>query len=175
MSVAPVGEHAGLALADWRSGHLRLMPLPGLDPLRADQAYAANLEEPATINSSSLAITSRVASLTDNGIVLLQQRHIHNHCRAEIPLSLLYDVSAPVLEELELQETWNLKLVKPVVDDRGELETLLEAEAELFDALMSSTPGENGSLRDMLKKPASRAEVRRTVNQHIDERSAQNG
>jgi hypothetical protein len=170
--VALVSERASIPLGEWATGHLRLMPLPGLNPERPEQSYAANLEEPTTIESSSLMIERRVASLTDNGIALLQQRHIHNHCRAEIPLALLYDVSAAVLEELELQETWNLQLVKPAVEAGGDLDCLLEQEAECFDALLSSAPAEGLSLRDMLKTPAKRAEVRRTVNQHIDARAA---
>lgn len=169
VTVAPVSEHPHIPLPQWASGHLRLMPLPEL--LEDGRAYAANLEEPATIASSRLALDNRVASLSDNGIVLLQQRYIHNHSRASIPLGTLYDASAAVLEELELQEGWNLALVHPAVQDGGDLAALLEQEADAFDQLMLSTLEDGGpNLRELLKTPRARASVRRAANRAIAER-----
>jgi hypothetical protein len=94
-----------------------------------------------------------------NGLALweshqLQQRYIHNHSRASIPLSVLYEVSAAVLEELELQESWNLALVRPAVDAGGDLAVILEQEAEAFDELLSCVVEEHRSLRDLLLQPS---------------------
>jgi hypothetical protein len=168
--IAPVSEHQNIPLADWSTGHFRFMPLPALEPERPNQAYAAKLEEPTTIDSHSLPLDDRLASLSDRGIVLLQQRYIHNHSRASIPLGLLHEVSAAVLEELELQESWNLALVAPLVEDGGDFQTLLEQEAEVFDQLLLTTPKDARSLRVLLQTPSERAYVRRVVNGAIAER-----
>lgn len=138
--IAPVSEHQNIPLVEWSTGHFRFMPLPALEPERPDQACAAKLEEPTTIDSQSLPLEDRLASLSDRGIVLLQQRYIHNHSRASIPLGLLHEVSAAVLEELELQESWNLAHVAPLVEDGGDLPTLLEQEAEYSTSFCSLRP-----------------------------------
>lgn len=169
VTVAPVHEHQLIGLGEWSHGHLRVMPLPAL--LEGVAAHAAKLEEPATIAAERLILKRRVASLSNQGIVLLQQRYIHNHSRASIPLSVLYEVSAAVLEELELQESWNLALVRPAVDAGGELAVLLEQEAEAFDELLSGVVEEHRSLRDLLLRPSERALVRRAVSTAIAERT----
>ncbi len=169
ITVVPVCEYQSVPLADWGTGQYRVMPLPLLDP-HEERSRAAKLEEPATISSELLVLDSRIAMLSDQGIVLLQQRYIHNHSRAVIPLERLHEVSAAVLQELELQESWNLELVKPAVERGEDLAALLEAEARAFDELMLSAPDGAPSLRDRLKNPAARASVRRTVNVSIDER-----
>lgn len=170
VTIAPVSEHRAIALTDWASGHLRVMPLPAL---REDgQAYAANLEEPATVDSARLVLEQRIASLSDQGIVLLQQRYIHNHSRAAIPLEVLYKASAHVLEELELHESWNIALVRPAVQGGGELGAVLEEQAEAFDQLMLTKASDDRNLRGLLKSASERGHVRRIVNRAIAERRA---
>jgi hypothetical protein len=171
VTVVPVLEHSSVALEDWRTGQFRVMPLPHLEP-DGDRARAAKLEEPMTISSELLELECRSAILSDGGIVLLQQRYIHNHSRAVIPLEHLHAASAAVLDEVELQESWNVALVKPAVDAGGDLTTLLEQEASAFDDLMRSSPEDGPSLRERLKRPAARASVRRAVHAAIAERSA---
>jgi hypothetical protein len=167
VTVVPVSEHQAIELAQWTDGHLRVMPLPDL---REDgRPHAANLEEPATIASGSLAPEERIASLSHEGITLLQQRYIHNHSRLSVPLAMLYEVSAAVLEELELQESWNLALVAPAVEGGSDLAACLEQEAAAFDELLSAS-ADGPSLRELLKTPRARAEVRRTINAAIAER-----
>jgi hypothetical protein len=170
VTVAPVSDHQNIPLAEWSTGHLRLMPLPVLDLEQPGQAHAAKLEEPMTIASSNLALEDRLATLSNRGIVLLEQRYIHNHSRASIPLELLYEVSAAVLEELELQESWNLALVRPGVEGGGDLTALLEQEAEAFDQVMLSAHEDTRSLRELLQTSSERASVRRIVSRAIAER-----
>ncbi len=168
VTLVPVNEHRAIALEEWAGGHLRVMPLPAL---REDgQAYAANLEEPASVDSALLAFEQRIASLSDQGILLLQQRYIHNHSRAAIPLELLYEASAHVLEELELHESWNIALARPAVEGGSELGEVLEEQAEEFDQLMLTKAADDRDLRELLKSVSERAHVRRIVNQAIAER-----
>lgn len=171
VTVVPVDEHPSVTFEQWRTGQFRVLPLPQLD-LDGDRTHAAKLEEPTTISSELLELEQRSAILSEGGIVLLQQRYIHNHSRAVIPLEHLHAVSAAVLEEVELQESWNLALVRPAVEAGGDLAALLEQEASAFDELMRSAPDDGPSLRERLKPPAARASVRRAVHAVIAERSA---
>jgi hypothetical protein len=149
------------------------MPLPALGVDLEAQAHAAMFEEPATVSSELLDSSRRVALLTDRGVMLLQQRYIHNHCRLVAPLSALQEVSAPVLEEIELQESWNLALAAPQLQAGADPGTVLEQEADAFDSLLQSVPtGYTSSLRDLLKDPTARATVRRAVENAIAGRRA---
>lgn len=87
----------------------------------------------------------------------------------DIPPRMLLEASAAVLEELELQENWNLAFVAPDVEEGSNALELLEAEALLFDDLLSAGE-QNATLRDRLQVPEARAEVRRAVNEAIRER-----
>ncbi len=173
ITVVPVTPFRRVPLGEWQSQHYRTMPLPdlGVDPDAA--AHAAMLEEPATISSDLLDPARRVAPLTDKGIMLLQQRYIHNHSRFVAPLPVLQEVSAAVLEEVELQESWNLALAAPQIQAGADPSIVLEQQADEFDALMRSLPsGYGSSLRDLLQDPSARATVRRLVEEAIAQRGS---
>lgn len=174
VTVIPVVTYDRVPLANWPSQHLRVYPLPELDPARPDQDYAARFDEFGTVSADELQLDRRAAMLSQRGVLLLQQRFIHSHSRAEIPLNVLLEASAAVFEELELQENWNLTFVAPQVEVGGSLPELLVTEAEAFDQIML-TPSKGSTLRGRLQLPAARAEVRRAVNQAIRERSTQEG
>ncbi len=173
VTLVPVISYQSVALDAWSSGHYRCLPLPELLPDAPDDGYAAMLDEPVTVSSHRLDPIARVALLTDTGITLLQQRSIHNLSRFAPPLSALREVSAAVLEELELQETWNLALAAPSIEAGSDLAGVLESEAENFDAVMMRVPdGYDCSYRALLKEPSSRSMVRRAVTAEIDARKA---
>ena len=56
----------------WRTGHFKLMPLPGL----MGAHYSARFEEMGLVESAALPTTERVACMTPYGVNLLQQRFI---------------------------------------------------------------------------------------------------
>jgi hypothetical protein len=170
VTVIPIVAYDRLPLENWSTSHLRVFPLPALDPSQPDRAYAARFDEFGTVPTDALNLDRRVAMLSQRGVLLLQQRFIHSVSRVEIPLSILLEASAAVFEELELQENWNLTFVAPQVDSGEEASELLAIEAEAFDQVMRSGP-EDATLRERLQVPQARAEVRRAVNQTIRERT----
>lgn len=171
VTVVPVVEYQRVPFEQWSTQHLRVFPLPALDPTRPEQGHAARFDEFGTVETQALRLENRAAMLSQQGILLLQQRFIHSHSRAEIPLSHLLEASAAVFEETELQESWNLAFVRPQVEDGNILEEVLAREAHAFDEVML-TESQGVSLRDHLQTPAARAEVRRAVNGAIRERSS---
>ena len=172
VTVIPVAEHQSVPLDRWATHHLRVFPLPGLDPGQPENHYAARFDEFGTVPSEALRLDRRAAILSQRGLLLLQQRFFHSLSRAEIPLGMLLDASAAVLEELELQENWNLAFVAPSVEEGNNPLELLEEEAHTFDALLN-TVEQDATLRERLQVPEARAEVRRAVNQAIRERRAE--
>ncbi len=172
VTVIPVAEHPGVALGRWATQHLRVFPLPALDSDQPDRHYAARFDEFGTVPTETLQLDKRTAILSQRGMLLLQQRFIHSLSRAEIPLSMLLKASAAVLEELELQENWNLAFVAPEAQDGSDLLERLEAEAHAFDDLLSAAE-QDATLRDRLQVPEARAEVRRAVNEAIRERQTE--
>lgn len=165
VTVIPVVEHPGVSLDRWATHHLRVFPLPTLDAEQPDRHYAARFDEFGTVPTDALQLNRRVAILSQRGMLLLQQRFFRSLSRAEIPLSMLLEASAAVLEELELQENWNLAFVAPEVEE-GNLLERLEDEAHAFDDLLSAGE-QDATLRDRLQVPEARAEVRRAVNEAI--------
>lgn len=173
-TVIPVVAYERVPFESWPTSHLRVFPLPALDPSQPDRAHAARFDEFGTVPTDALDLDRRVAMLSQRGVLLLQQRFIHSVSRAEIPLSILLEASAAVFEELELQENWNLTFVAPRAESRQQAGELLATESQAFDEVMLSGP-DGANLRERLQVPAARAEVRRAVNQAIRERIVREG
>ncbi len=104
--VGRVGTTTPLALEAWATGHIRVMPLPELDPNAPQQSYAASFENVSSAASTDLVGKQRIACLSDHGIALLEQRYVFYLTRFVVPSEQLHMVCAPVLAECELQEEW---------------------------------------------------------------------
>ncbi len=171
VTVAPVSDHQNIPLAEWSTGHLRLMPLPVLDPEQPGQAHAAKLEEPTTnrlqqpcaggSTGNSVQPWNRAA-----GAALHPQPQSREYS-ARVALRSLG--GGPRGARIG-QESWNLALVRPGVEGGGDLTALLEQEAEAFDQVMLSAHEDTRSLRELLQTSSERASVRRIVSRAIAER-----
>jgi hypothetical protein len=166
ITVVPVLPAPEVPFDRWPTANYRQMPLPNLTA--PGTHYAAMLEEPTTVSSALLDPRARLALLTERGIMLFQQRKVHNDTRVAIEPSTLHEACAAVLAEVEMHESWNLALVSPQVDEGADLAATLDTEAASFDVVMSGVQ-EDGvtTLRDLLRDPASRASVRRDIGQAI--------
>lgn len=101
VQVAPIRSYS--KVNDW-NGHIRVMPLPDL---REDgKTYAATFVDKSAVPASSLTLDKRIASLSHQGIYVLQQRIVVDETRLEVELGALRAQSAPILAEAEMQETW---------------------------------------------------------------------
>jgi hypothetical protein len=168
----PVSEGNAIPVPGWR-GNFRVMPLP---ELRSDERhYRARLTEFGMVPAEELDLDRRLCALTEEGVMLLQQRFFHNQSRVKVELPTIYEEEAPLFTEIELWTQWNEELVEPRVAEGAERETLLDEEGYSFDQVMGSEYGGGKDLRGALKEEHLRAEVRRRVLAAIDERAATAG
>lgn len=168
-----VRPHQKVAAGQWANGFLRVMPLPGLVP-GSDAFYAAYLNEIGTVKSEELDLANRRASLSDLGVLLLQQRFIANLARVSVKRSTLEAESAHVFAEAELLEEWLTELAKRRSEAGEDLHAALADESRCFDEFLSSTDREP-PLRVQLLDSATRASVRRAVRAEIDARRSGSG
>ncbi len=102
--VSPVNSTTRLGDSAWLS-RKKAMPLPSL--LGAGKGdFLTDLTERISVRSSSLDLSHRVAALSDDGILLLQQRLIMCDTRLAAKLSALHEENRSVFAETELQEEW---------------------------------------------------------------------
>jgi hypothetical protein len=141
VTVAPVERHPHVEGDGW-DGNLRVMPLADL---MDGNHYAAKLLDVTAAPSDLLLIDRRIATLSDRGIYVLQQRLIKHYTRLDVDMPALAREAAPVLWEMHQQRDW----VETVLDDEADWTSdNLQVEESAFDAWLRE--GEP-SRRDCLK------------------------
>lgn len=163
--MARVEPSAAVPLERWAEGHFGEMPLPALfsDP----RHFRAVFDNVGRVQSVDLQPDGRIACLDRRGILLLQQRHVFSLTRAAIELSVLHDVSRPVLDEADLLEEWLTAFVD--THDNHVDETSRAREETAFDDFMRAAVT-GGTRRLMLQDAASRSAVHRQVREQIERR-----
>lgn len=160
----PVTAYENVDLEKWGDSHFRVYPLP---ELRGGQNCAVRFDEVGMIPASELRRERRVATLSDRGILLFQQRQVFADTRAAISIETLGMASAAVLAEAELLEEWNEHLLAD--SERDDSEAALQLQAVEFDNYLGATM-ENSTLREMLRDEHSRSAVRKAVRAEIRRR-----
>jgi hypothetical protein len=161
ITVAPVERHAAVTGRGW-DGNLRVMPLPDL----ADGTqFATKFVDITAASADQLTRPRRIATLSHQGIYVLQQRVVKHYTRVEMPLELLRRESAAVLTESVLQWEW----IEDVLTE-AELadESAIEAEAKVFDAWLGQG---DPSRRELLRNDVHHADVRRQARRAAQDRS----
>ena len=115
ITVAPVEKYKRIKGDEW-NGNLRIMPLAELVD---GKHYGAKFVDVTAAPSGLLTIESRIASLTDRGIYVLQQRLVKHYTRLDVDIPALTREAAPVLWELHQQRDW----VETVLDDEADWTT----------------------------------------------------
>ncbi|MEV4040865.1 hypothetical protein [Streptomyces umbrinus] len=92
------------------------MPLPELRGPDSD-SYKADFLEFTSVASIDLPLTSRVAALSNEGVLILQQRLVYTTTRLLVRLEKFHEQMAPIFTELELQEDW----VEEALEAAGDL------------------------------------------------------
>jgi len=162
ITVAPVGPHARVQGQGGWDGNLRIMPLPDL----ADgQHHATKFVDVTAAPAALLTRAYRIATLTHQGIYVLQQRLIKHYTRLEVPLELLRRESAPVLAEAVQQWDW----IEEILSE-GELtdESVIAAEAKVFDDWLSE--GEP-SRRELLRQEIHHTDIRKQAQRAARDRA----
>jgi hypothetical protein len=163
ITVAPVERHSRVNGNGW-NGNLKVMPLAEL--MDGDH-YAAIFVDFAAAPSEHLNIDARIATLSDQGIYVLQQRIIKHLTRFEVDLASLAEETAPVLWEMHQQRDW----LETVYDDESDWTTTnLIAEDAAFDAwLREGNPSRRTKLKDDHTHTDLRREARKAALARRDE------
>ena len=129
ITVAPVEAHQKIKGNGWNSNY-RLMPLAELvDGVH----FATKFVDVTACPAELLTRSRRIATLSNQGIYVLQQRLIMHYARTEMGLEVLRSQSAPILTEAELLWDW---LERVLSEDEIADDTALGAEATVFETWM---------------------------------------
>ena len=142
-----VKEHQRVPYRKWPQGYYNVFPIGcGQDGVNR----AADLQEWVTVDSAQLDRTRRELTLTDYGIVALQQRIVHSLTRVVVEKGVLYESMRPILREAELERDW--------VEARSQTQKIDESTREF--ARFMDEADRRRRLRDESHESAVRSEVR---------------
>lgn len=130
----------------WPSGFFNHFPLPDVS---GAGIRAADLQEWLTVDSAQLERGHRRLTLTEWGVIVMQQRVIHSLTRFIVPPTALEEAARPVLREAELERDW--------VESLGDIAPLGQRITE-FNTFMGEAD-RRARLRDRGKENTVRREV----------------
>lgn len=154
ITVARVAAHALVGPKNW-SGNLRVMPLAYL---MDGEHFATHFADITAVRSDLLRLDQRIASLSNRGIYVLQQRLVKHYTRLEIPIPVLRNESACVLEEAEQQRDW----IETILEEDVQTVENLDTETKAYDAWLSDG---DPSRRELLKEDHTHTDIRRAAHQ----------
>lgn len=172
IQAVPVTPHQFVEPDRWPVGHFRHLPLPELVPGEAPGHHAACLGFFGMVDSRELQLGRRVACLSEVGVLLLQQRFIFSLTRARVGLDTLGAAVSGVLEEAELLEEWNERVVSARVEQGDDRDEALADEGDRFERLLSSAHVGEEALRRQLEG-RRRVAARREIGQALERRLAE--
>lgn len=161
ITVAPVTPYSRVTGERW-DGHLRVMPLP---ELVEGEHFATMFVDVTAAPATRLTRAQRIATLSHQGIYILQQRLIKHYTRVEMPLELLRRESAAVLTEGILQWDW---LETVLADEELSDESAIDSEGKTFDAWLSEG---DPPRRDLLRDEIHHSDLRRQTQRAARDRS----
>ncbi|MFH8436570.1 hypothetical protein ACH4A3_15285 [Streptomyces sp. NPDC018007] len=153
VTMAPVADYSMLA-TDWQK-RFRIMPLPEISGAGSSNAMA-DLLQFTSVASNQLSPSKRVATLSDAGVLLLQQRLVFTQTRILLSLDRLHEQMSPTFTELELQEDW-VEEALAAADDSQKQEVLGQA-AKDFQSWLDE---DNRSRRVRLQNVREHSRIRR--------------
>ena len=147
----------------WREGYYDYMPLLGLAHNSLGKGYpVADFRLISNEITESLVAEKRIAVLSYEGILLLQQRLAHHLTRAVIDLPTLARVSEAIFIEAELQEEWVERAISGL-----SLSALDEAVKNAEFGFQELLDQQDHRLRRMLgelqTRPVAVREIRRSI------------
>lgn len=116
-----------------------------------------------SVRRSELSRERRVATLTERGVYIFQQRFTHALTRVGVPLSRFEQVSKHILREAELEYDWISELAAEGADDK--------AIAQLVRDFHTILDADNN--REMLRQEGGESRLRRTIHAAIRESRGQ--
>jgi hypothetical protein len=151
--VRKFGKGSSRDATRWEEGNYSEIPLKRLKSNR--DVYVAEMSSIWTVPASSLPRTSRIASLTDAGLLAIQHRLIFHLTRLAIGYEELAQVNRALLAELEMQHGW----VGLALSSEKEIGLPQLEDAEYHFETFLSADDRRARLRDTLSgEPAVRRE-----------------
>lgn len=162
ITVAPVKPYPAVIGQRGWDGNLRVMPLPELID---GKHFATKFVDVTAAPAELLTRPRRIATLSHQGIYVLQQRLVKHYTRVEMLLELLRREFAAVLAEAVMQWDW----IEDVLTEAEQAnESAIEAEAKVFDTWLGEG---NPSRRELLRTEIHHADVRRQAQRATRDRS----
>src|ERR1700677_2818762 len=162
ITVAPVEPHSSVVGQRGWDGNLRVMPLPGLID---EKHFATKFIDVTAAPAVLLTRPRRIATLSHQGIYILQQRLIKHYTRVEMPLELLRRQSAAVLTEAVLQWEW---IEEVLTEAELAAASAIAAEAKAFDTWLGEG---DPSCRALLQNEIHHTDVHRRALRAARDRS----
>jgi hypothetical protein len=144
------------------------MPLP---ELISGQHFAAKFVDVTAAPAQLLAFENRIASLSNRGICVLQQRLVKHYTRVEMKLELLRRESVPVLVEAEIQRDW----LEEVLAEADQInKSAIEAETRFFDEWLGRRANaDSPSRRELLGQEINHSDIRREAQRAAEDRAGE--
>lgn len=162
LSVCPVSRQKLCEVADWPNQYVDFMLLPDLRDGAGFEAACFRDAEP--VATTELRRDRRIATLSDIGIAVLQQRYVHHLTRVVVDTPTLQEHIRPQVVEAELEEDWVEEALS--VDDRKD-DDVIAAHSLAFQEFLGDADSE---LRELLSRTASQGVVRQRVRAEIRQR-----
>ncbi len=160
IQMARVLTGAPIPLDAWRTGHFRVMPLPGLTD-EQDMTHRAVFDLSGRVRSHELRLDRRLACLDDPGFFIVLQRIAVSAPRFVVVIDGLHATVVSVLDEATMLEDWlGARTAADVGLPTWSASVLREEEA--FDAFMRQEI-EGESRRKRLADPMYRSTVLRDL------------
>lgn len=147
-----VTPHQAVPYRAWPTRFFNVFPVP--EPVGLS-TVAADLMEWITVDGSELRRDRRKLTLSERGIVVLQQRIVFSLTRVAVDPIRIEEASRHVVREAELERDWveDLDATKPLEELVADFAAFMDAEGR----------------REGLKDPTTEAVVRRAVRTRIRE------
>ncbi|WP_139063555.1 hypothetical protein [Streptomyces zinciresistens] len=124
--------------------------------------YMGDMIEFITASSANLTAQNRVAALSDEGVLILQQRMVFTQTRLLLPLDRFHSQMAPTFIELELQEEWTEEALASATADSDTV-TVTDEAVKQYQSWLDE---DNVERREALKIVREHSRIRREARQH---------
>jgi hypothetical protein len=163
IGVAPVRIHQHKVNEKAWAGHGNVMLLPDLK--EGGTNYSADFRDITSVSGDELSLKRRVAVLSPDGLLILQQRLINFMSRFRVPVSVLAEQNSCIFTEMELQRDWVEGAIASLPSD-DVMEGIVKAEIEFHSWLDDN----GGDRRNKLKQVQNHASIRREAREEIRNR-----
>jgi hypothetical protein len=153
--VAPIMRSKAITGSGW-DGNIKLMPLADL--CEDGEHWATHFPDITALPREFLSPDKRVASLSNRGILVLQQRLIKHYTRLVVDIAALQAKSEPVLIEAEMERDWIDAILGAACDD---VDAITQQSSAFDEWMREGDPDRRNRLQDEINHTDIRRQSRR--------------